>query len=272
MALCPTNLGGYTASPILRRNLVTLLSADLDRPGATPYVWNPAADGTGTEAANATATRYGLAPAALATTPFAPSGGFIPFPSLASSRNTNILNSEFDVAAKTPPPYGTWRFSGNISGYTFTPGTWRYDPTNMTAYTKTLTTYTPTQLFKRLNLNRTLTAFPAPATTGLIDMTVAANLQQVRQAQSDRQAFAQDIFDVLRTVTGAVDPQTAYTSYGATSAEYNACATWPRWPPTSSITSTPTATARPSTGSTTPRRRAPRSRSSCSGSSSSAWC
>ena len=45
LKLCPTNFGSTGATANKLRNLVTVLSTDLDRPGATPYVQN-AADAT----------------------------------------------------------------------------------------------------------------------------------------------------------------------------------------------------------------------------------
>jgi hypothetical protein len=82
-------------------------------------------------------------------------------------------------------------------------------------------------LIGRLDLNRTLTPYPAPdATTGLFDTntpTTPSNLATVQQAISDRQNFATDIFNALRAATGALDTGTAFKApYGATSAEYMA--------------------------------------------------
>jgi hypothetical protein len=57
----------------------------------------------------------------------------------------------------------------------------------------------------RVNLNRTLTPYPAPdPLTDIITNTV-----QFQQAQNDRVNFARDIYNALVRVTGAQDPNTA---------------------------------------------------------------
>jgi hypothetical protein len=74
----------------------------------------------------------------------------------------------------------------------------------------------------RINLNRPLAAYPLPdPTTHAIDLTV--NQAAYNQALSDRQQLALDIYKVLRTVTGAMDPDAAFASAGTvTSPEFNA--------------------------------------------------
>jgi hypothetical protein len=69
----------------------------------------------------------------------------------------------------------------------------------------------------RLDLSRKLTDYPAP-----VNGTIT-NLTQYGQAVRDRQAFAKDIFDTLRGVTGALDPARASVApYGTTSPEFQA--------------------------------------------------
>jgi hypothetical protein len=64
----------------------------------------------------------------------------------------------------------------------------------------------------RLNLNQTLASYPLPsATTGMIDLTVAANVTQFQQAQQARQTLAQNVFNALCWVTtGQPAPSAAY--------------------------------------------------------------
>jgi hypothetical protein len=92
MRLLPQNLIGSGLSDTAarrRRNLVTLLSSDLDRPGATPYRFD-------TTAVNTNATRYQLLPQA-AGAPFKPAGLAVSqFPTLGT--NPLPASSEFDAS------------------------------------------------------------------------------------------------------------------------------------------------------------------------------
>jgi hypothetical protein len=187
-ALCPQNFlppayGGAPGSD-RRRRLVTPLSMDVDRAGVSPMIWDPTDGG-----AMNPSKRFVLTappPPALAITP---SGGPIPFPAL-NQRNSN-----------TPPTYPL--FSPPNSE--FTTAEWRALSSQLA----------------RVNLNRTLTSYPLP-TAGAIDLTNANNVTQYQQAVADRQQFAQDLFTCLRTVVGAQDPTTTFTTYGgATSPEFN---------------------------------------------------
>jgi hypothetical protein len=59
-----------------------------------------------------------------------------------------------------------------------------------------------TAILGRLNLNKSLSPYPLPnPATGLIDLTVPANVTQFQQAQADRQNMAQDLFNRLCWVT-----------------------------------------------------------------------
>jgi hypothetical protein len=156
----------------LRRNRITTVSFDLDRPGVIPYITDP----------NAVATQLTLAATAPppAPTPLLPPQplGTAPmtFPS-ATTRTTwaSPPNSEFD------------------------PATWR----SMYA------------ALARVNLNRNLRDYPAltavPGFTGagVFNTATPAIVTQVQNATADRQQLAQDIFDVLRKATGAMDIATA---------------------------------------------------------------
>jgi hypothetical protein len=155
-----------------RRNQSTLLSMDLDRPTATPYIFDPAANGT----------RYAVSYAPATGTYTLP--GPIPFPPL-TSRAATPAGSEFD------------------------PATWRSIMSQVA----------------RVDVNRTLTAYPTPdPTTGYIDIVnVPANATQYNQAVADRQLLAADLFNALRKGTGALDPATAAAApYGPASPEFNA--------------------------------------------------
>ena len=60
----------------------------------------------------------------------------------------------------------------------------------------------------RLDLNRILPNYPAPAGAN-VAISTAAELTSFRKAQEARQFLAKSIFDVLRQVTGATDPAIA---------------------------------------------------------------
>jgi hypothetical protein len=170
-----------------RRNLVTLLSADLLRPAATPYIIDP------TDTVSTPISRYQFSPTYDATTyrwlPTYPSGqATIPYPSATQP------------PAAAPPP---------------TPGILGDFNTNLRSTLARI---------GRVDLNRQLTTYPTPnATTGIIDTTVAANVTQYQQAVTDRQQFASDLFLALRRATGTLDPATITTAFTVNSPEYAAC-------------------------------------------------
>jgi len=68
----------------------------------------------------------------------------------------------------------------------------------------------------KFNLDRPLTAFPPVVQNGMSDQTnfvdYGAVKAQFDQAVNDRQAFAQEIYNVLRNVTGVIFYETAVTS------------------------------------------------------------
>ena len=182
-----------------RRNQITTLSMDLERPGVIPFIVNP---NDSTAQIN---TRFTLPSVVSATNiqPYQPTGQPIPFPAL------------------TPRPAIATVLPGDLFNPNKTAGS-EIDPATLRSIYAAL---------GRVNLNRKLCDYPllkgdalgAVSPTGYIDTTNAATMAQYNQAVSDRQQLAQDIFNVLIKVTGALDPATARTTpYGATSPEYQA--------------------------------------------------
>ncbi len=235
--LCPTNLTNVATNPAdpqcqRRRNLVTLLSAALDRPHATPFIVNPNDPNTNA----ATTTRYQFNTTALgnvvaplqAWNALFPTANPIPYPAL-NPANRN-------------PPLAT---AGTIP-------TGDFNPTTLASIAATMTSpaalsvpppATPPQgsAFERIDLNRPLTPYPAPnplppngifnpaAPPGAITINWAnpadPNLLQFLQAQADRQQFAQDLFTALQKATGALDLGSIFAQYPAnwrTAPEYRA--------------------------------------------------
>lgn len=85
----------------LRRNLITLHSADLDRPGATPYIWDPTGKADPNEPA-AAASLYKLnQPTANKAYYSLSNNASIPFPQIANLIDSTKLKGDFDVS--------TWR-------------------------------------------------------------------------------------------------------------------------------------------------------------------
>jgi hypothetical protein len=167
---------------VKRRNQVTTISTDLDRPSVIPYIWNPN---------DTDLTRRFRMQAATATRPAQPTGGpafGLAFPSLAQ-RNATPNPGEFDA--------NTWRSLYATLG--------------------------------RVDLNRPLRKYPPltpnDGTTGVFNLADPTTQAQYQAAVLDRQQLAQDIFDVLRKVTGAVDIWTVpalRATYPVTSPEYQA--------------------------------------------------
>jgi hypothetical protein len=85
---------------------------------------------------------------------------------------------------------------------TATPAASEFDPATYRSVLSGLT---------RLNLSRKLRAYPAVNANGVIDLTVAANVTAYKAAVLDRQQLAQDIFNMLVAVTGAMPVATART-------------------------------------------------------------
>jgi hypothetical protein len=180
----PTNMGDARL-----RTLITTLSADLDRPGATPFVWDPADNPM---AGNP--TRYQLATTNPDPGQWFPTGQPIPYPALTLRDSGGVpTGSEFNVPGAAQGAAGIdWKAISAALG--------------------------------RIDLSRTFLPYPAPTLNNntLIDTTIPANQTQFTAAQNDRQQAAQQIYNRLRAVTGALDPGTAFTQFGVTSPEYRA--------------------------------------------------
>src|SRR5262249_40020638 len=128
-----------------RRRLVTTLSSDVDRPAATPWIWNPR-----------------RRPFVLNPGERQPQGRDIPFP------NINQL---------VRPPAGS---EFGTDGRATSP------------------------VLGRVDLNRLLPDYPSPdPSSGLIREEDRAAFEV---AQNARVHLARDLFDRLRAVTGAADP------------------------------------------------------------------
>ena len=175
-------------------NWITFISADLDRPGLSPYIWDPAgSDGS---------TVYGAATGGgiPGGVPTYPKAGLVPYPAIATVTGTPPTNSEFDATTRC----------SNLQ--------------------QTLAALTPYAQAGKLDLsNWSLTPFPAAdPTTGAISTTAdtygrngatgANSVPDVQDALLDRQTFAKDIYNLLKTVTGCPAPGT----YAATPASYKA--------------------------------------------------
>jgi hypothetical protein len=170
------------------RTLITTLSADLDRPGVAPFVWDPADN----PAAPATPTRYQLATTSPDPGQWFPTGQPIPYPALALRDGGGVpAGSEFNAPGAAQGNAGIdWRAVSATLG--------------------------------RLDLGRTFLPYPAPGANSLINTGDPNTLAQFTAAQNDRQQAAQQVFNRLRAATGALDPAAAFTQFGATSPEYRA--------------------------------------------------
>jgi hypothetical protein len=184
--LCPWNLSGMdpmtgTAAALRRRNLLTTHSFDIDRPSLTPYIWDPL------DAANGGTGAYTLAAGLF------PTGGTFKYPQPQNGTTplpTPPANSEFGWSVPALPPGIPLR------------GGYRGDAEARI-----------TAILRRLDLNRPLPNYPDPAPNGVIDLTPGSTSQtQFQAAQNARVQLAQDIYAVLRTVTGAADPATVTPS------------------------------------------------------------
>jgi hypothetical protein len=153
------NAPGYTLAT-KRRNQVTTLSMDLDRPGVIPFILDP----KDMSAAGQT-NRFRLATLGVGLPPV---GTAIAFPDLSSRTDPNFIKpqSEFDKES--------WRSVFAALG--------------------------------RVNLSRNLAPYPRP-NNGQLN----PNDAQYQRALADRQQLAQDLFDVLRKVSGAMAIEDART-------------------------------------------------------------
>lgn len=206
----PTNMGSAK-----RRNLVTLMSADLDRPGATPWIWEPEATNAMAGRPDSQATRYQFVATGMAPNDFRYSlaGNIaIPFPDTGTFRNPPA----------PPPPLPS--YTGEFASTSWRP---TFDGFPTTGRPDTWPDMLKTLL--RLNLNRSLRAYPDVLDGDHLHYNLdPANMNDpvraaLDNAAADRQAFAKEIFIYLRRVTGAADPGVVYDNYGgANSGEFNA--------------------------------------------------
>ncbi len=189
--LCPTNFANDTADPACpkRRNLVTLLSADLERVAGTPYIY---------DAMNA--------------------GNVMP--QTRFQFNTTWNGTSWTLLTPTGNnPIGYPSLSPRATPPNTAPNYSDFDPTTLRSLLGA---------YLKVDLNRSLTPWPIPdPTTGLFDKTNPftpnpATLTQAQQALGDRQRLASDIFNALQRATGALDPTTTLSTYGPTSPEFYA--------------------------------------------------
>jgi hypothetical protein len=214
----------YTTLGARRRNLLTTHSFDVDRPGVMPYTWDP------TKAPfkikfPSTTPGGGSLPAGTPQLAF-PYGDTTAFPQPYIDPMTMQPQTLFENPPKTPAAPATlavseFNYNAGIPTaippmvpYAYPPSGYRGTGSRLTAFPSTFNDGTPTgttiplNLLNRLDLNRSLPNYPQPNGVGLIDLTNLAIQQQFRVAQQARQDFAKDIYDLLRAITGAVDPAT----------------------------------------------------------------
>jgi hypothetical protein len=195
--------GGTTAlTPTQRRLLTTLLSADLNRPAATPYIFDPSDSVNNPFAvpAPATTTRY-------------------VFPQTYNSTNQRYELKGTTIGQTFPSGQNPVNYPvASAAGVTSFGSTSLQGDFNPTTYRSLLARV------GKVDLNRKLSDYPTPNASGVIDMTLAANVTQYNQALADRQQFAADLFLALRQATGAMDPSVVFSnlSLGPLSDEYKA--------------------------------------------------
>lgn len=173
------NFNDVTGDPSKKRwRMLTLHSADLARPGITPWLFNPSA----TDYSYTAGDPYPRG-SATATPPY--SSPFPPFNSAAPNAGEFGRDSSF--------PFGDFRgWSAKSTATRFSLQTPIYDAST-----------TPPGW-------RLLTPYPQPEATGHID-TADANLAK---AINDRQQFAKSLFDRLRLVTMGARPSDAAPAPG----------------------------------------------------------
>jgi hypothetical protein len=190
LRLLPVNLVTDSKAAV-RRNLVTTLSTDFDRPGIVPYVWNPLANGPEDGTANAKSTTLALQTPMTTGTPPTPTGA----PYTLAGNNP----IPFPTLGGTPPNSASGK-----SPSEFDPATWR----------------SVLSAVGRLNLNAPLPDYPDP--TNITDATAFQTATQT--ATTARQNLAASIFSTLRQAAGGGDPTdvASPTTFGVTSPQFQA--------------------------------------------------
>jgi hypothetical protein len=175
------------------RRMITTHSFDWDRPGFTPWIWDP------TDATNNHQGQYQLQAGQTQ-----PSGNPMAFPSLGQRLNGLPQGSEFGSRS-------TFQAPGSYNAATDPQVDWRGTvppPLPNTQPVKgSWLNSAYYQALSRIDLNRALPPYPNPdATTGRIDWSIGANQTQFNNAQQARQLLAQDIFQRLLQAAGTPDP------------------------------------------------------------------
>jgi hypothetical protein len=167
-----------------RRWLVTTHSMDIDRPGVTPFVWNPY--DTTKDATTGIGPGYRqFADPATGNLHKYPLAASLNFPALANRTTVNVpggsefsLNSPGSTGATAPTdPRVEWRAINAMR-------------------------------LGRVDLNRPLRDYP-PTSNGVFDLTNSAVVTAYNNAVADRQQLAKDVFDRLRYAVGAMEPADA---------------------------------------------------------------
>jgi hypothetical protein len=187
-----------------RRNLITLLSADLDRPGVIPFVWKPDANNNappgGTfdpndpaDAATRLRLRRDLGnPRFFPPDPPAPATPLQGLPSLVWD---NYPADNPPIKGNAPIPFPPLNQRNSTPTGEFDGRTWRSTLGDR----------------GRLDLGRAaLYPYPTQAEIDADPQPRTATTEKIRKATVSRQALAGDIFETLRRVTGAMPTNDAY--------------------------------------------------------------
>jgi hypothetical protein len=238
------------AQALRRRSQITSISMDLDRPSVIPYIWNANDNANPTSrfrlsavAINTISQAPGTTNVLIDTTPVA--HGFSNGQAIVISSTTQpVFNGTFQITSVPTPTTFTYMVTtaspgpGPFVGGAATPLQPKGGPTGGLAF-PTLANRGATPLtgsefdpnswrsllaqLSRLNLNRPLRAYPNltptpvgsnPTVTGSFDFTAANTQAQYLAAVQDRQQLAQDIFNALVKLAGAVDANTIRANPG----------------------------------------------------------
>jgi hypothetical protein len=211
--LCPTSFGDTTPSGnstlgSILRHQVTTYSFDVDRPGVTPWIWDP------TNASYQLMTGQSYPSYYYSSSPSQLANGPMYFPTTSS-------------APSPPPAFGTPPTAPGVPGGTnsdFNPD-WRAayqsvqlvtpttpSPTNLTPPPTVAAASQPYSGLGRVDLNRALPAYPQPDTNGNLDPSNTTLMAQFNTAQGARQNMAADILRRLQVATGTAPVPPSATS------------------------------------------------------------